>query len=168
MRYTAQDLVDLADRLATCNAERGIPTGELYRGIAERKWFEARAALRAAVDSLFEQAKASGAPEYTSMMGSAAQEYFDSVGPQAHPLPAQFRWQECYEAMVGAQAKPVPAVGETWHFLRKGASVVDTREVLEITPNTILFSSTFGGFGSDGERVLRSDVTMVERVEPKA
>lgn len=95
-------VMGLADKLAASYASRDIQTEASRRKSAEHDWLKARQDLRTAILELFEQAKASGAPEYTSMMGSAAQEYYDSVGKQAHPLPAQFRWQECYEAMLSA------------------------------------------------------------------
>jgi hypothetical protein len=35
-------------------------------------------------------------------MAEAAERYWRSVGPNAHPLPAQFRWADCYRAMLAA------------------------------------------------------------------
>ncbi len=43
------DIMALADKMAMHYAARDIPTGELYRGIAERQWLESRAELRAAL-----------------------------------------------------------------------------------------------------------------------
>lgn len=52
---------------------------------------------------------------FTSEMAEAAERYLRSVGPHAHPLPAQFRWYECYRAMQDASpiaASPSPAQPE--------------------------------------------------------
>jgi hypothetical protein len=53
-------------------------------------------------------ALAAGAAEpvpmpYTMKMGEAAERYLYKVNQHAHPLPAQFRWEECYAAMVAAE-----------------------------------------------------------------
>ena len=43
--------------------------------------------------------------QYTTAMGEAATAYFETF-KHAHPLPAQFRWSEVYDAMARAAAKP--------------------------------------------------------------
>jgi hypothetical protein len=42
------------------------------------------------------------APRYTSAMGHAADRYLYRVSKFAHPLPQQFRWEDCYAAMLAA------------------------------------------------------------------
>jgi hypothetical protein len=46
---------------------------------------------------------------FTSAMADAAERYWRTVGPHAHPLPAQFRWVECYRAMLDAAPTPADA-----------------------------------------------------------
>lgn len=45
---------------------------------------------------------------FTLAMADAAERYWRSVGRFAHPLPAQFRWVDCFNAMIAA-APPAPA-----------------------------------------------------------
>lgn len=44
---------------------------------------------------------ATPAPAYTSDMGEAAEEYLSSFA-LAHPLPANWRWEECFNIMMAA------------------------------------------------------------------
>ena len=58
-----------------------------------------------------------------------------------------------------------PAVGETWHILRAGATACATVEIEEITPSTVLFKSTT--WGVPGERVPRHyGLRFIERAAP--
>lgn len=50
---------------------------------------------------------------FTSPMAEAAERYLRSVGPHAHPLPAQFRWVDCFRAMLAARPAP-DAVRSQW------------------------------------------------------
>lgn len=43
---------------------------------------------------------------FTSAMADAAERYWRAVGPNAHPLPAQFRWVDCFRAMEAAAPSP--------------------------------------------------------------
>lgn len=55
-------------------------------------------------------------PEYSSAMGEAAETYLSSF-KHAHPLPAQFRWNDLWTAMVSAA--PVAAQAQpTWDDLQ--------------------------------------------------
>lgn len=47
---------------------------------------------------------ASPAPRYTKEMGAAAERYLYRTNRFAHPLPEQWRWEECWNAMVAAHA----------------------------------------------------------------
>lgn len=46
---------------------------------------------------------------FTSAMADAAERYWRTVGTNAHPLPAQFRWSECFRAIIAAAPQAVPA-----------------------------------------------------------
>lgn len=48
---------------------------------------------------------------YTSTIGEAAEAYMDRFKPHAHPLPALFRWEELWDAMVNAAFQPAPSPG---------------------------------------------------------
>lgn len=51
---------------------------------------------------------------FTYAMADAAERYFQSMGPNAYPLPAQFRWSDCFRAMIdAAPAATQPAVNES-------------------------------------------------------
>jgi len=49
MTHTVESLMMLADKVARCDVERGIPTGGLYRGITHNAWVNARDELRHAL-----------------------------------------------------------------------------------------------------------------------
>lgn len=62
---------------------------------------------------------------------------------------------------IGENDAGVPAVGETWHILRHGATACATVKIVEVTLCTVLVKAK--GYGSVEERLPLDMVRFVEK-----
>lgn len=80
----------------------------------------------------------------------------DHIAALAEPVQGPAR-----SGFVSADERP--AVGETWHILRAGATACTTLTIAEITPRTVLFEPITRG--APGERLpLHCGLRFIERV----
>lgn len=109
------------------------------------------------------------AGEYTEAIGAAGERYMERF-PYAHPLPAQFRWRDLWDALRAAAAEvprpPAAEVGETWLVSIGGDPRLVRRTVIEIGPKMVVLGqrSNKHAFTYSRERYLSEGVRFVQQV----
>ena len=100
---TDKELMALVNRYAEACDDLGA--GLFEQTEAETKVKHANAAeVYAAIQAEVQRLHAVEAPKYTMAMGHAAEKYLYRVHRFANQMPQQFRWEECFNAMLAAGA----------------------------------------------------------------